>query len=92
MESELSRVDAGVSAYEFANELSKPLALLTEAASNLFAIAESRTRAASGGDINTFLPTDDARAADYFRRLAGGSVTMRGSVGAATRRRAVGGR
>lgn len=72
VESELSRMDLNGSADEFAGALSKPLALLTQAASNLFAIAESRTRAVSGSDSNILLPADDARAADYFRRLAGG--------------------
>jgi hypothetical protein len=72
IESELSRLDLGGSADEFSARLSKPLALLTQAASNLFAIAESRTRAGSGGDANTLLPAADERAAEYFRRLAGG--------------------
>ncbi|PYS49061.1 MAG: hypothetical protein DMF68_11130 [Acidobacteria bacterium] len=71
VESELARMDLNGSADEFAARLSKPLALLTQAASNLFAIAESRTRA-NGSDTGTLLPADDARAADYFRRLAGG--------------------
>jgi hypothetical protein len=44
--------------------------LLTQAASNLFAIAESRTRAGGGDDVQ-LLPTDDARAANYFRLLSG---------------------
>jgi hypothetical protein len=70
VESELGRLDAGGNADAFAVRISKPLALLTQAASNLFAIAESRTRAASG-DMKTLLPSDDARAADYFRRLLG---------------------
>jgi hypothetical protein len=68
VESELARLDAGGTNDEFAARLSKPLALLTEAASNLFAIAESRTRA-NGTDANQLLPTDDTRAAEYFRRL-----------------------
>lgn len=72
VESELSRMDVGGSADEFAGSLSKPLALLTQAASGIFAIAESRTRAASGSDSNILLPADSQRAADYFRRLAGG--------------------
>lgn len=72
VESELARADTGGTSDEFAARISKPLALLAQAASNLFAIAESRTHA-SGGDANPLLPTDDARAADYFRRLMGGA-------------------
>lgn len=71
VEMELARSDAGGSSDEYAARIAKPLALLTQAASNLFAIAESRTRAVSG-DANQLLPADDARAARYFRRLAGG--------------------
>jgi hypothetical protein len=70
VEVELARTETGGTSDEFAARISKPLALLAQAASNLFAIAESRTRAV-GGDANTLLPTDDARAADYFRRLNG---------------------
>jgi hypothetical protein len=71
VEVELGRTETGGTSDEFASRISKPLALLTQAASNLFAIAETRTRA-GGGDANTLMPTDDARAAEYFRRLAGG--------------------
>jgi hypothetical protein len=71
VEVELARTDTGGTSDEFATRISKPLALLTQAASNLFAIAESRTRAGSG-DASPLMPRDDARAADYFRRLAGG--------------------
>ncbi|HEX8844891.1 MAG TPA: hypothetical protein VF791_09625 [Pyrinomonadaceae bacterium] len=71
VEIELARLDSGGNADQFAARLSKPLALLTQAASNLFAIAESRTQAASG-DTKSLLPDDAARAAEYFRRLAGG--------------------
>jgi hypothetical protein len=71
VEVELARTDTGGTSDEFAARISKSLALLTQAASNLFAIAESRTRA-GGGDASPLLPTDDARAAEYFRRLAGG--------------------
>ena len=46
--------------------------LLTAGGLNLFAIAESNTRAGSN-DSNQILPTDDARAAEYFRRLDGGA-------------------
>jgi hypothetical protein len=71
VEIELARVRLDGSQDEYAASVSKPLALLTQAASNLFAIAESSTRAGSG-DANQLLPTNDARAARYFRRLAGG--------------------
>jgi hypothetical protein len=71
VEVELARTDTGGTSDEFAARMGKPLALLTQAASNLFAIAESRTRA-GGGDASPLLPTDDERAAEYFRRLAGG--------------------
>lgn len=70
VETELAQMDASGTENEFAARLAKPLALLTQAASNLFAIAESRTRAI-GADANQLLPTDDTRAAEYFRRLAG---------------------
>lgn len=72
VEMELGRLDSGGSNDEYATRISKPLALLTQAASNLFAIAESSTRGLSN-DSNQLLPTDDARAAEYFRRLAGGA-------------------
>jgi hypothetical protein len=71
VEMELARMDSGGSNDEYSTRLAKPLALLTQAASNLFAIAESSTRANSN-DANSLLPTDDRRAAEYFRRLAGG--------------------
>lgn len=71
VEMELARMETGGTSDEYATRLAKPLALLTQAASNLFAIAESSTRALSN-DANQLLPTDDARAADYFRRLVGG--------------------
>src|SRR5947209_10537193 len=72
VETELAKVETGGSADEYAVRISKPLALLTQAASSLFAIAESTTRAGAGADVNTLSPTDDTRAAEYFRRLAGG--------------------
>ena len=72
VEMELARVEVGGSADEYAARISKPLALLAQASSNLFAIAESSTRA-GGTDASNLLPTNDARAAEYFRRLAGGS-------------------
>lgn len=71
VEVELGRTETGGTSDEFAARISKPLALLAQAASNLFAIAESRTRALSG-ETTPLLLTDDARAAEYFRRLAGG--------------------
>ncbi len=71
VEMELARMESGGSGDEYATRVSKPLALLTQAASNLFAIAESSTRGLSN-DASQLLPTDDARAAEYFRRLAGG--------------------
>ncbi|MBA2733019.1 MAG: hypothetical protein H0U54_09040, partial [Acidobacteria bacterium] len=71
VEMELSRTKVGGSSDEYSTRISKHLALLTQAASNLFAIVESSTRATSN-DANSLLPTDDARAAEYFRRLAGG--------------------
>lgn len=70
VETELGRAETGGTGEEFAARVAKPLALLAQAAANLFAIADRRTHAA-GGDMSSSLPTDDARAADYFRRLAG---------------------
>lgn len=72
VETELGRMETGGAAEEYAARISRPLALLTQAASNLFAIADVTTRATSG-DANPSLPADDARAARYFRRLAGGA-------------------
>jgi hypothetical protein len=71
VEMELARMEAGGSSDEYATRVAKPLALLTQAAANLFAIAESSTRARNN-DASQLLPTIDARAAEYFRRLAGG--------------------
>jgi hypothetical protein len=71
VEMELSRMEMGGSSEEYSTRVSKPLALLTQAASSLFAIAESSTRANSN-DANSLLPIDETRAAEYFRRLAGG--------------------
>ncbi len=68
VESELSRIDLGGSSEQYSSALSKPLSLLTQAAANLFAIAEANSRA-TGGDSNIFLPADDARSSEYFRRL-----------------------
>jgi hypothetical protein len=68
VETELSHLDIGGTSDEYAARVSKSLSLLTQAASNLFAIAEATTRATSG-EANTLLPADDARAAEYFRQL-----------------------
>lgn len=68
VETELSRLDVGGTADDYATRLSKSLSLLTQAAANLFAIAEARTHA-TGGDANTILPGDDRRTSEYFRRL-----------------------
>jgi hypothetical protein len=68
VETELGQAETGGSADEFAARMARPLALLARAASDLFAIAESRTRA-TGGDAGSLLPASDAEAADYFRRL-----------------------
>jgi hypothetical protein len=73
VETELGRMETGGAAEEYAARLGKPLALLTQAASNLFAIADLTTRANSG-DANLSLPADERRAARYFRRLAAGST------------------
>ncbi len=72
VETELGRMDSGGTAEEYAARISRPLALLTQAASNLFAIADLTTRATSG-DANLSLPVDNERAARYFRRLANGT-------------------
>ncbi|MBV9959529.1 MAG: hypothetical protein JO360_13980, partial [Acidobacteria bacterium] len=68
VETELANLELGGSSEEYAARVSKSLSLLTQAASNLFAIAEATTRATSG-EANTLLPADDARAAEYFRQL-----------------------
>ncbi len=68
VETELSNLEIGGASDEYAARVSKSLALLTQAAGNLFAIAEAST-SASGGDANTLLPADDSRAAEYFQRL-----------------------
>ncbi len=69
VETELARIETGGTAAEYAARLAKPLALLTQAAANLFAIVESSTRAGSS-EAGTMLSTEDTRAAEYFRRLA----------------------
>ena len=68
VETELARLDTSGTTADYSARLSKPLALLTQAAANLFAIAEASTRAASS-EPGRLLPTDDTRAAEYFRRL-----------------------
>lgn len=70
VETELARVDSSGKADEYAQSLSKSLSLLTQAASNLFALADLRTLS-NNGDAGNLLPTGDARAAEYFRRLNG---------------------
>ncbi len=72
VEMELARLENGGGADEYAARLSKPLALLTQAAASLFAIADSNTRAGYADVGARLLPSDDARAAEYFRRLNGG--------------------
>jgi hypothetical protein len=69
VETELGRMETGGGTEEYAARIAKPLALLTQAASNLFAIADLTTRA-TGGDASLSLPADETRAARYFRRLA----------------------
>lgn len=69
VETELARVDTGGKADDYANRLSKSLALLTQAAANLFALADLRTLS-HNGDAYKLLPAGDARAAEYFRRLS----------------------
>lgn len=68
VETELARLETGGTAEEYAARLSKPLALLTQAAANLFALAESNTRSSSNA-AGALMPADERRAADYFRRL-----------------------
>lgn len=71
VETELSRLETGGTADEYAARLSKSLALLTQAAANLFALAESSTPSGNN-EAGALLPADDARAVEYFRRLGGG--------------------
>lgn len=68
VEAELSRLDVSGGVDSYASRVNRPMALLAQAAANLFAIAEARTRA-SGGEASTVLPTDNRRTSDYFRRL-----------------------
>ncbi len=71
VETELRLFETGGASEDFAARLSKPLALLAQAASNLYAIAEQSTRGSSSVDAgaNAFAPSDDRRADEYFRRL-----------------------
>lgn len=71
VETELARLETGGTSAEFAARVSRPLALLAQAAANLFAIADSSTRAGGSDDAGALLSTDDTRAAEYFRRLGG---------------------
>jgi hypothetical protein len=71
VETELVRLETGGTVEEFAARVAMPLALLTQAAANLFAIADSSTRATNTDDAGALLSTDDTRAAEYFRRLGG---------------------
>ncbi|MFN2454256.1 MAG: hypothetical protein ABR577_08550 [Pyrinomonadaceae bacterium] len=68
VETELQRTEAGGTSEEFAARIGKPLALLAQAASQLYAIADQSTR---GGNSEPFAlsPADDERADEYFRRL-----------------------
>ena len=72
VETELARLDMSGTAEEYGVRLSRPLALLTQAAANLFALAERNTHATSG-EAGALLPADERRASDYFRRLSGGA-------------------
>lgn len=71
VETELRLFETSGASEDFAARLSKPLALLAQAASNLYAIAEQSTHGSSGVDAgaNAFVPSDDRRADEYFRRL-----------------------
>ncbi|MEO8433434.1 MAG: hypothetical protein ABI596_00945 [Pyrinomonadaceae bacterium] len=71
VESELLRLEQEptLPQTEFEQRLAKPLALLARSISELFAIAEQNSSAASGTDPS-LMPAYSGRAADYFRRLA----------------------
>jgi hypothetical protein len=69
VETELAALESGGTNVQYAERISKQLALLTQAAANLFALADQSARA-STRDATTLLPTDTTRAADYFRRLS----------------------
>jgi hypothetical protein len=68
VETELSQIEINGTADVYASQVSKSMSLLTQAAANLFAIAEARTRA-NGAETDAALPADDRRTSDYFRRL-----------------------
>jgi hypothetical protein len=74
VEMELSRLEYGGTADEYAARLGKPLALLAQAAANLYAIAASNTRAGSTDAGARLLSSDDARASEYFRRILNGGL------------------
>jgi hypothetical protein len=69
VETELAQLESDGANTEYAVRLAKPLALLMQAASKLFALADQSTRAATREAAATLLPTDNTRAADYFRRI-----------------------
>lgn len=69
VETELAQLESDGANTEYAARLAKPLALLMQAASSLYALADQSTRAATRDAATTLLPTDNTRAADYFRRL-----------------------
>jgi hypothetical protein len=68
VETELSQIDVNGTGDVYASRVNKVMSLLTQAAANLFAIAEARTRA-NGVETDAVLPADDRRTSDYFRRL-----------------------
>jgi hypothetical protein len=70
VESELSRIDTGGGTEVFADRLAKPLALLVQAASGLFAIADSPI-ATIGGETGPGSARAENAVSDYFRRLNG---------------------
>jgi hypothetical protein len=67
VESELSRIETAGGSDVFAERLAKPLALLVQAASGLFAIADSPV-ATAGGESNVGV---ENVVSEYFRRLNG---------------------
>jgi hypothetical protein len=77
VETDLVQLRNDATKIDYAVRAAKSLALLTEAAGNLYAIAGSETRAADENGANAALPTDDTRAAEYFRRLRRGGGDAR---------------
>jgi len=69
VETELQHVGTSGTSEDFAARLSKPLTLLAQAASNLYAIAEQSVHGSGDSSAGTLAPSDDARANEYFRRL-----------------------